>query len=264
MIDNKDIKKSFVINKKNLPLLQILNRKDMEPTKEDQILNIIRAKSKLKQRVFTNTFQSFVLLKEVLREMEKSYNTALAGEFSDPTFAYKELSDFQIQLKVAGDVLIFQMHSNVFEFDRDHEVWKVAYVKDNPMSTYSGVINIYNFLADSFKYERVEDIGYLVGRLFINKDKQYFVEGKRQMALLRTNFGHQELDKAGLIDIVETAVSYSLSFDLLVPPYDNEMSISVEQITLAQSRGQLKTGKRLGFGFRSDDVSGIEVKYTGG
>ncbi len=237
----------------------------MSESKETQILQILRKKASLKQLVFSNTYQNFLLLKEVLKDIEKRYNEALSDIFSDPIFKYNELSDFQIQLKVAGDVLIFQMHTNVFEFDRDHDVWKVSYVKENPLSTYCGVINIYNFLSDSFKYERFEDLGYLVGRLFINKDHQYFVEGKRQMALLRTNFGHQAINFEGLRDIVETAIAYSIGFDLLVPPYDAMMTITVEQINLAKSQGQLKTGKRLGFGFRSDDVNtGPEVKYTGG
>ena len=43
--------------------------------------------------------------------------------------------------------------------------------------TYCGVINMYNFLSDSFKYNRENDLGYLIGRMFINKENT-FVEGK--------------------------------------------------------------------------------------
>ena len=39
----------------------------------------------------------------------------------------------------------------------------------NQLGTFCGIINIYNFLSDSFKYNRESDLGYLVGRIFINK-----------------------------------------------------------------------------------------------
>lgn len=238
----------------------------MAAEKEKQILDIIKEKSILKQTVFTNTYKVFNDLKKVLSGMEVSYNKQLKGDVISAPFKYKNISDFQCELKVAGDILVFQMHSNIFEFDRDHGVWKISYVKNNAMATYSGIINIYNFLADSFKYNRDKDLGYLVGRIFINKDFHYFVEGKRQMGFLYNDFGNAVIDNDKLKEIVDTAIAYSLDFDLLVPPYDNMKVITVEQIETKRQKGQIQTGKRLGFGFRSDDVQGEDVTpvYTGG
>ena len=162
-------------------------------------------------------------------------------------------------------MLVFKMHTNVFEFDRDHGVWKISSVKKHEMSTYSGIINIYNFLADSFKYNRNEDLGYLIGRIFINKDKHYFVEGKRQMGFMYNDFGNSIIDKKSIKSILETAIAYSLQFDLLVPPYDNVKIVTVDQIQDSRKRSKIKTGKRLGFQFRSDDVKGAKgAIYTGG
>ena len=59
-------------------------------------------------------------------------------------------------------------------------IWTTKYVQKDELNSYSGIINIYNFLTDSFKYDRIDDLGYLVGRLFINRHSHYFVEGKRQ------------------------------------------------------------------------------------
>ncbi len=236
----------------------------MQKSKEEQILNVLRTKAKLKQTVFSNTYNTFLLLKEVLKDIENQYNKKLSSDFKNPILEYKEINKFQIQLRVAGDILLFYMHTNVFEFDRDHEVWKVNYVQENDINSYSGLINIYNFLADSFKYQRLDDMGYLVGRFFINHENKYFVEGKRQMGLLHPNFGHKEIDKQELKNIVETAIAYSIDFDLLTPPYDKVKLITVEQIIEQQLRGELRTGKRLGFGFRADDVQGEQLFYTGG
>mgnify|MGYP001766559604 CR=1 FL=1 len=116
------------------------------------------------------------------------------------------------------------------------------------------MINIYNFLTDSFKYNRLEDLGYLVGRLFVNKDNHYFVEGKRQMGFLYNNFGTAIVDKDSLKRIIESAILYCLEFDLLVPPYDVIKIASVAQMNTKIENSKLQTGKRLGFKFNSDDV----------
>ncbi len=236
----------------------------MQSEKEKQILETISKKSKLKQHVFDNTLNVLNMMKDVLQEMAISYNSNLKETFNRNVVVYKDLSNFQAELKVAGDILVFKMHSNVFEFDREHGVWKISYVMNNELSTYSGIISIYNFLADSFTYNRTEDLGYLIGRIFINKDLHYFVEGKRQMGFLYNDFGNSVITKEGLKSIIETAVAYALEFDLLVPPYDDVKIISVEQIQESRINSQLKTGKRLGFTFRSDDVRGDSNIYTGG
>ncbi|NPA68787.1 MAG: hypothetical protein GXO50_09290 [Chlorobi bacterium] len=236
----------------------------MTANKEEVILETIKKKSILKQKVFSNTYKVFGDLKNLLKDIEKNYNAKLKDAVPEAPFKYKNISDFQCELKIAGDILIFQMHSNVFEFDRDHGVWKISYVQNNEMVTYSGIINIYNFLADSFKYDRVNDLGYLIGRIFINKDMHYFVEGKRQMGYLYNDFGNSVINKESMKEIVDTAIAYSLDFDLLVPPYDSMKVITVEQIREKRRRSMIQTGKRLGFGFRSDDVNAETPVYTGG
>ena len=83
---------------------------------------------------------------------------------------YIDRGKFDAEMRMAGDVLFFSMHSNIFEFDRDHSVWKLSYVEEDKMRSYCGIINVYNFLSDSFKYNRFDDLGYLIGRIFVNKD----------------------------------------------------------------------------------------------
>jgi len=235
-----------------------------EKSREDKILKIITDKSKLKQHVYDNTLEVMKTFHGVLKAMALKYNEKLSADFDYNILKHKKINKFQSELKVGGDVLIFKMHSNVFEFDKDHGVWKISYVQNNKLSTYCGVINIYNFLADSFKYKRTEDYGYLVGRVFINKDKCYFVEGKRQMGFLFSDFGSAVIDENALKDIADTAIAYSLDFDLLVPPYDDAKIIKVDNILESRENSKLQTGKRLGFQFNYNDVDGKKSVYTGG
>lgn len=223
--------------------------------KKEEILKIISEKSVLKQKVFDNTLATFNNLKSVLKYIATNFNSNLRGIDKRVYLDYNDQGAFDAQLKVAGDLLVFSMHSNVFEFDRNHPVRKLSYVENNPNSTICGMISIYNFLNDSFKYNRDEDLGYLIARIFINKDLHYFVEGKRQMGYWCNNFGVSAVDNETLRDITYSAVQYSLEFDLLVPPYDDVKIATVAQINSKIESSRIRTGKRLGFTFNSDDVS---------
>lgn len=222
--------------------------------KKQSIIGTLREKSVLKQKVYDNTFESFCVLKDILKNLSKEININLTGIDTRIKLEYTDRSSFDAQLKVAGDILFFSMHSNIFQFDREHLAWKTAYIQKNKNNAYSGIINIYNFLADSFKYSRLDDLGYLIARIFINHEKQYFVEGKRQMGMLFTNYGNEEITRESLQIIISTAIQYSLEFDLLVPPYDSVKISTVGQAESKIQHSRIITGKRLGFQFNSDDV----------
>ncbi len=228
-----------------------MNPKEIVPQAIVQMLN---NKAVIKQDVFASTRKYFGVLKNVLQEVVEIYNPQIKPEDKRIQLRFHDKGEFVSQLKVAGDVLVFHMHTNTFNFDRDHEVWKSQYVKDDVANSYCGVINIYNFLHDSFRYNRQNDIGYLIARVFINKDGHFFVEGKRQKGTGINNFGTNVLTEDRWKQIIETAVLYALEFDLLVPPYDDMKLISMLQMNDEMLHSQMRTGKRLGFIYNADDV----------
>jgi len=222
---------------------------------KDEIVKTISNKSVQKHHVYDNTFSTFTNLKAVLKYIADNLNSNLNDIDQRVHLEYTDQGIFDAQLKVAGDLLVFNMHSNAFEFDRNHPVRKLSYVEKNPLSTICGMISIYNFLNDSFRYNRADDLGYLIARIFINKDLNYFVEGKRQMGFWCNNFGSEQINNEILRDIIYSAIQYSLEFDLLVPPYDSVKIVTVAQINSQIESSRIQTGKRLGFTFNSDDVS---------
>lgn len=220
---------------------------------QKQIIKTLKDKSETKQLVYDHTLKAFKILKEELQKMVAEINENLKKCDKRVLLEYKDRGDFEAEIKVAGDILVFNMHTNIFEFENSHNIWKTTYVKKNRMNSYSGVINIYNFLSDSFKYNRLDDLGYLIGRLFVNKDEFFFVEGKHQMGFVQNDFGNIKIDREHIKDVIDAAIQYSLEFDLLVPPYRH-----VEQVTVAQMKDRINksktsTGKRLGFQFYSQD-----------
>ncbi|MGV8826904.1 MAG: hypothetical protein ACWA6U_01165 [Breznakibacter sp.] len=226
----------------------------MERTKiRDSILATLREKSVAKQNIYNTTRAEFDQLKTVLIYLADEYNSHL-NDCQEISLQIIDNGSYVVQLKVAGDMLVFVMHTNVFQFDRDHEVWKQPYIVENPMRSYSGVVSIYNFLSDSFRYDREEDPGYLIARIFINQERAFFVEGKRQRRMGVNHFGMATIDANAWQKIVETAIRYAINFDLLVPPYEAVNIITLNQMKDEIMNSKIKTGKRLGFQYNSDDV----------
>ena len=195
---------------------------DPLPKQQKLILEGLQSKAQIKTTVYDQSLEVFNELKEVLSEISNDLNDILSESETNRRIRleYRDRGKFEAELKFADDVLIFSMHTDIFQFDRDHAIWKNPYSKESPYNTYCGVISVYNFLSDSLKFSRNEDLGYLVARMFVNKDKKFFIEGKRQTRQKISNFGKVGLTKEELVSFVESAMMYSLSFDLLVPPFD--------------------------------------------
>ncbi len=218
------------------------------------ICQLLIQKGELKQQIYTSTLESMELFKQCAKEFEDYYEENCAEQHPRVTVDYNGKNLHEFKLRFAGDVLIFLMHTNIFEFPRDHEVMKTPYIREDQTRSYCGVIHIFNFLSDSFRYNRINDSGYMIGRIFINKDKHFYVEGKRELAKVLNNFNNRELDKQSVEEILMSAIQYTINFDLLVPEYSNLVEISVNDILQIEDQNMiLKTGKRLGFRFEPDD-----------
>jgi len=220
---------------------------------QDLLFNLIKDKGVLKQDVFNNIILNFKILKNVLKEIGDDLKERMVDVDERIVIEYKDSGEFEAQLRVSGDLLVFQMHSNVFKFDMNNSLWKTSYLTENPSRGFCGMINIYNFLNDSFKYNRVNDLGYLIGRVFINHENHFMVQGKRQLGFLYNDFINATVDKEQLKSIVQSAILYALDFDLLVPHYDIVKEVSVDQVKQISDSLKLRTGKRLGFVFQNNN-----------
>jgi hypothetical protein len=220
---------------------------------QETILQLIKEKSILKQDVYQLTTDTFKDLKKALQESIDEIKTKFGNTDQRVEFYYKNKGDLQAEIKVAGDILVFQMHTNVFQFDAEHSLWRSSYFKDNEPNSYVGIINVYNFLADSIKYQRTMDVGYMISRIFVNRERHFLVQGKRQLGFLYNDMINSTLDKEALKKVVESTFLYTLDFDLLTPPYENFQEITVEQIQSISQSHSLATGKRLGFRFGLDE-----------
>jgi hypothetical protein len=217
------------------------------------ILDTLKTKACLKQDVFKKSKKVFLEFKNQAEKLTGELKTEMDKVDKDVIVDFVDKSEYEFHVKFGGDILVFFMHTNIFDFEKNHPIWKTSYLKEDELRAYCGMINVYNFLADSFKYNRLNDVGYLVGRFFLNKDLHYFVEGKRQLGFLYNDFVNEVINNDKIRNIIESSILYSMDFDLLTPHYDTMKLVSVNEVNEATSAMSIKTGKRLGFKFEADN-----------
>lgn len=216
------------------------------------ILNSLKEKAVIKQDVYQTTLDAFNTTKKVIKYLITNYKKQLKDVPQKISLEFVDKGLFEAEMRVAGDLLVFNMHSNVFEFKQDHWIWNNEYVKKDSNNSYCGIINIYNFLADSFKYNRVNDYGFIIARIFINREGHYFVEGNQDFGSINDDFGVTKLDVAILREIIQYIIINSIEVDLLVPAMKDVQVATVGQMLDKQNISRIKTGKPLGFQSNSD------------
>jgi hypothetical protein len=217
---------------------------------EEKIVSLLKEKACTKQKIYRITKNVFANFQDVLQEKANILNNEVQDK--DVEVSYEESGDFDAKLKFSGDTLLFHMHSNIFDFDSSHQIHKTSYVKEDKMRSFCGVINIYNFLSDSLKYNRLNDAGFLIARIFINKDNHFFLEGEKQLGFLFNDFVNQQIDEIQICKIIDTAMIYALNFDLQTPNFNDVKVVSLHQILDINHNHKIKTSKRLGFKFSSE------------
>ncbi len=217
------------------------------------IIELLSTKAALKQDIAS--FSESVLRR--LKKLAKAEIKNLRSSIKDERVRLKiqDNGTHEFILYVGSDVLVFQLHQNVFRMPDESGVWKTSYMKENPDRGYFGVINIYNFLAESFEQNRMNDEGYLIGRVFMNFEEHFLVEGKGQLGFLFNDLVNMELTDEKALHIIRVAIKFAIEFDLITPPYNMIQEVSLFQIQTISSDLKLSTGKRVGFKFSSEQES---------
>ena len=218
---------------------------ETEPDPLERIQRLLENKSTAKQITYRNLISSFELLakesKRVVGELKKKVKS---GD-QDVTVDFKRINDHEFQLKLAGDLLIFVLHTNIVTFDEEHEVMKNPYIRENDINRYFGQIMIYNFMSDSVKFNRVNDPGYLLARLLVNHDGRYIVEGEGKLGLVYSHISPAAITEHDLNILVKLALTLAIENDLMAPPYPQVKFITLYQ--KLEKTQELGAGQKIGF-----------------
>ncbi len=218
--------------------------------KNDDLFTEFLNKASLKQEVYSLGLSGLQLIRDAGNSLVKDYKKLSDPRAKEIPVYVDNIGEYEVRIRFAGDVALFLMHSNVFTFPDNHPVYQVPYIREDLRRSYFSVISVYNFLNDSFKYNRLNDFGNLIARIFINKDNHYFVEshhfGFHSFPLISSSvFEREFVDR-----LIKDVVRYIVDFDLHVPtlPYVEHITIS----NVVERNKQLPTSKRLGFRFKNE------------
>lgn len=217
-----------------------------------EILDLLAGKASTKQLVFRQTKEVFKEFKALLKTIADELNSNICKIDKEVVVEYFDNGEFEAEIRFSGDALIFHMHTNSFTFEKNHFTNKHSYIKKEPLNGYFGLISMYNFLADSLRYNRVNDMGFLVGRVFVNREKHFFVDGKRQFAFMYNDPSKDKVTKESLRDIIEKTIVYALDFDLTSPNFNDMQAVTVNQIRSISNELKISTSKKLGFRMAAD------------
>ncbi len=219
----------------------------MKPEQEalDHIFQLLKSKACLKQKVYRNLQEVFAQLEEQAKDIAVSLDDKMEDIDKSVVIEFQKVSEFDFRLKFGGDILIFYMQSNVITFEGDFPVMQSAYVQGGADRKYFGHITIYNFLADSVKYHRLDDPGYLIARLIVNHENHFFLEGAGQMNFLFQDIDNNIISRDWLRLIIEKAMAAAIDNDLIGPRYPD-----IQRITLKKKLGESMAavrGEKIGF-----------------
>ncbi len=209
------------------------------------IIKTLENKSCVKQKAFRNLLQLFHGLEDAASRLVKEIIKKSEGVDDDIQIAVLPISDHEFHVRVAGDLLVFIMHTNIITFDKEHAVAKTPYVAANANRKYFGQIMVYNFMADSIKYNRENDPGYLVSRILVNYENHFFLEGEGKLGFLYKDVSEKPLQPMDLDVLVKLAVTVAIEHDLVSPPYPK-----VKYLTLGQKNNKTQlmgSGTKIGF-----------------
>jgi len=226
----------------------------MEHTDQDHInyiTQLLESKSAAKQKTYKHLLAAFSALsmesKRILEELKKRANPA----DRDVTLEFKSVNEHEFHVKLAGDLLIFVLHTNIVTFGEDHFVMNDPYVRENDVNRYFGQINIYNFMSDSLKFNRVNDPGYLLARLMINHENRFFIEGEGQLATLFNKVSENALNGETLNALVKFSLAIAIENDLMALPYTDVKFITLYQ--KLEHTPDLGGGQKIGFRMSYED-----------
>ncbi len=209
----------------------------------DCIKSLLENKSTAKQATYRHVCEAFkILSKEAKRVVDELIRKAHPDD-KDVTVSYTLINEHEFEVKLAGDMLIFVMHTNVVTFEDNHPIMKEEYILKNDVNRYFGQIMIYNFMVDSLKFNRNNDPGYLLARIMINHDNRFFIEGEKGLSEYN-KISAEPINEETLLKIVKLLLRMAIENDLIAPPFTD-----VKSITLLQKKEHTPelAGQKIGF-----------------
>lgn len=210
-----------------------------------QIQQMLENKSIAKQITYKNLLTAFQTLREEALRIATDLKEKVKLEDEDVTVEFSETNEHEFQIKLAGDMVIFVLHTNIVTFDEEHPIMKLPYIREKEINRYFGQIMIYNFMSDSIRFNRVNDPGYLLARILINHEQRFLVEAEGRLGLLFNTVSGIPVQRQDLNTLVQQALTIAIENDLMAPPFPQVRFITLYQ--KLEKTQELGAGQKIGF-----------------
>ena len=214
---------------------------------------LLESKSTAKQTAYKHICRAFSVLESESKAVVEELKRRAKPSDKDVTVEFNTINAQEFDVKLAGDMLIFVMGTNIVTLEESHSIMKEEYILRNEVNRYFGQIMIYNFMAESLKYNRTNDPGYLLARIMINHEDRFFIEGERDLQsynqISETPVTDEDLKK-----VVKIVLKMAIENDLVAPAFTE-----VKSITLNQKRDhnlELGGAQKIGFKMSYEDKTG--------
>jgi hypothetical protein len=209
------------------------------------IRSMLETKSTAKQITYKNLLDAFVILStEAHRVIDELIKKSKPVDV-DVTVEFVEVNEHEFHVKLAGDLLVFVLHTNIVSLPPDHPVMSDPYLLAKEVNRYFGQIMIYNFMSDSFKFNRANDPGYLLARLLINHEARYIIEGNGRLGALFNTVSSGPISEIELNVLIKIALTMAIENDLVASPFPQVQFITVHQKN--EKTQELGGGQKIGF-----------------
>jgi hypothetical protein len=208
-----------------------LKKSDMGLNSDDPvryIKDMLENKSTAKQAAYRHVCRAFQVLNSQAKKITDELKQRVKPDDPDVTVTFNATGEHEFDVKLAGDMLIFVMNTNIVTFEDGHPILKEPYIIENDVNRYFGQIMIYNFMADSLKFNRMNDPGYLLARLMINHENRFFIEGEKDLANYNI-ISEKPVTDDDLTNLVNLALKMAIENDLVTPSFTHVKSITLNQ-----------------------------------
>ena len=214
---------------------------------------LLESKSTAKQTAYKHICRAFSVLEAESRRVVEELKRRANPSDKDVTVEFNAVNAQEFDVKLAGDMLIFVLGTNIVTLEESHTIMKEDYIRENEVNRYFGQIMVYNFMAESLKYNRTNDPGYLLARIMINHENRFFIEGERELQAFNP-ISHMPVTDEELQQVVRIVLKMAIENDLVAPAFTE-----VKAITLNQKRDhnlELGGAQKIGFKMSYEEKTG--------
>ena len=212
--------------------------------KIEKLIGLLQDKAITKQYAYKNVYQVFNDFKSCANNVVNAINENKNLAAHQVDVIMTDVNEFEFHIKMGGELVVFLMQTNIYQIPFSHSLFKSKYISEDKSRSYFGQILVYNYLADTIKYNRQQDTGYLLARFFVNNDMHFYIEGVKNLNYTHPDIKRNEVNDDIIEDFILDAVQLSIETDLVTSSFKESFTLTLSQKNEFVSEF---VGKKVGF-----------------